>query len=148
MANQISFSLRRFSFQVMSEHALKNAGVYLCPKYSNYEWIYLSNFYSSPLTKPGLATENLKKTLINIEKPYILCCEPILGSDPRSLTLKNCEWTCEERYNGLCNYYRTKFGLTEEIPISCTLKTEITGHGKKWSDLERKLMYGVVDFKL
>jgi hypothetical protein len=144
LAKFLTYSLCHIPFQTVSEHTLKNAGLYLSTKYSNFEWIYLSNFYSNPQLSPGIATQHLKYTLSKIQKPFILCCEPILGSDPRSLTIRNCELTSEERYNKLCKYYINNFKLTEEIMISCTLKTEITGHGKKWSDLERKLMYGII----
>jgi hypothetical protein len=51
--------------------------------------------------------------------------------------------TVSERYAHLCGYYNTQFGLKDNIPICTTLKTEITGHGKRWSDMERILMFGI-----
>jgi hypothetical protein len=55
--------------------------------------------------------------------------------------------TVSERYAHLCGYYNTQFGLKDNIPICTTLKTEITGHGKRWSDMERILMFGIYDKK-
>ena len=138
-----TFSLKRFPFEAISEHVLKNAGIRLSSAYSSYDWIYLSNFYTSPYAPPGLATKQLQDTLSKIKSPFILCCEPLLGTDPRSLTNKNCEWTSEKRYDALCDYYKIKFNLEQHTPICCTLKTEVTGHGKRWNDLERKLMWGI-----
>lgn len=141
--NLITFSLHRIPFQKVSDHILKNAGIRFSSFYSSYDWIYLSNFYAAQNAPPGIATKELQKTLSKIQNPFILCCEPLLGTDPRSLTSKNCEWTSEERYDALCEYYRAKFNLKNEIPISCTLKTELVGHGKRWSDLDRKLIWGI-----
>ena len=138
----VTFSLKRFSFEAISEHVLKNAGHRLSSAYSSYDWIYLSNFYASSNVSPGFATKELQSSLSKIKSPFILCCEPVLGTDPRSLTSKNCEWTPEKRYDVLCDYYKIKFNLKKQTPICCTLKTELTGHGKRWSDLERKLIWG------
>lgn len=143
IAELVSFSLHRIPFQTVSDHILKNAGIRLSSAYSSYDWIYLSNFYASSHAPAGLATKKLQSSLAKIKSPYILFCEPILGTDPRSLTNKNCEWTADKRYNALCEYYKTKFNLQNEIPTSCTLKTELTGHGRRWSDLERKIMFGI-----
>lgn len=138
----VSFSLKRISFDAISDHILKNAGHHLSSYYSSYDWIYLSNFYASSKTPSGLATKQLQNQLSKFQKPFILCCEPILGTDPRSVTSKNCEWKSEERYKSLCEYYKVKFNLQNEIPTCCTLKTEITGHGQRWSDVERKFLFG------
>ena len=141
--NLISFSLHRIPFQKVSDHILKNAGICISSAYSSYDWIYLSNFYTSSHAPAGLATKELQKTLSKLQNPFILFCEPILGTDPRSLTSKNSEWSSEKRYEALCEYYSSKFNLKNEIPISCTLKTELIGHGKRWSDLDRKLIWGL-----
>ncbi len=141
MNTLVTFSLKRVTFQNVSEHLLKNSCTVL-RDYSTYDWIYLSNFYTSPNASPGFATRQLKSALAKIQKPYILFCEPLLGSDPRSFTTKNSEWTSEKRYESLCDYYKHKFGLTHEIPTCCTFKTNATGHGNRWSDLERKLLFG------
>jgi hypothetical protein len=68
-----------------------------------------------------------------------------LGSDPRAITLKNANMTDDERYNSLCSYYKIKFNLNQEIQTRCTLKTEIIGHGQKWSDLDRKFIWGLME---
>lgn len=141
MNTLVTFSLKRVTFQNVSEHLSKNSCTVL-RDYSKYDWIYLSNFYTCPKASPGFATKQLKLALDKIQKPYILFCEPLLGSDPRSFTAKNSEWTSEKRYESLCDYYKNKFGLVYEIPTSCTFKTSVTGHGKRWSDLERKLLFG------
>jgi hypothetical protein len=143
LVNLTSFSLHNIPFHKVSDHILKNAGIKISSVYSSYNWIYLSNFYTSSHAPAGLATKELQKALHKIQNPFILCCEPILGTNPRSLTNKNCEWTPEKRYEALCEYYKIKFNLQNEIPISCTLKTELTEHGKRWSDLERKLIWGI-----
>ncbi len=78
-----------------------------------------------------------------IKTPYILCCEPILGTNPRSITLKNCEMTPDERYNALCNYYKNQFNLISEIPTCCTLKKEIMGQYGIKQDLDRKFIWGI-----
>ncbi len=140
--NLISFSLKRVSFQNVSEHLLKNSCTVL-RDYSTYDWIYLSNFYTSPHAPSGFATKNLKSVLSNSNKPYILFCEPILGSNPKSITTKNCEWTPEKRFNELCEYYKLKFGLCQEIPVCCTFKTNAIGIGERLSDLNRKMLFGL-----
>jgi hypothetical protein len=139
--NLISFSLKRFSFQDVSEHLLKNSCTVLSD-YGTYDWIYLSNFYASSNAPSGFATRQLKKVLSNLNKPYILFCEPILGSNPKSITSKTCEWTAEQRYESLCDYYKIKFGLCYEIHVCCTFKTTVTGHGERLTDLNRKMIFG------
>lgn len=79
--------------------------------------------------------------LRSIEEPFVLCCEPILGSDPRSLTPKTAHLDPEVRTAGLCNYYRTRFGLVCEAPARCTLRTQLTGAGKRWSEPDRTFMW-------
>jgi hypothetical protein len=138
----VSFSLKSVPFDILSDHVLKNAGIRLNSVYSSYDWVYLSNFYASSHASPGFATKQLQMALSQIQKPFILCCEPLLGTDPRSITAKNCEMVPEERYKALCGYYKVKFNLQNEIPTCCTLKTGLTGHGKRWSDLERKFIFG------
>jgi hypothetical protein len=144
----VSFSLKRIPFQTIQEHALKNAGVKLPLVYSKHPWYYLSNFYytsTSSGSGSGEATRILKQAigaLVNHQTPILLCCEPILGTNPRSLTPKTCEWTAEQRYESLCSYYKSKFSLENEIQIDCTLKTELTGHGQRWSQADRKFMWG------
>lgn len=139
----ISFSLKRIPFQTIQEHVLKNAGARIPTLYGNYSWYYLSNYYYVGPAIPGAATRILKNTLSTLSSsPIILCCEPILGTDPRSITTKTSEWTADQRYEKLCNYYKSKFSLENEIQIDCTLKTELTGHGTRWSNAERKFMWG------
>jgi hypothetical protein len=120
----------------------------LIPKvYSKYKWIYLSNFYSSSNAPQGLATKLLQGALSTIKTPYILCCEPILGTDMRSITERNAELSADERYKVLCEYYENRFSLINEIPTRCTLKTEIVCHGKIWSDLDRTFLWGIQNTK-
>jgi hypothetical protein len=114
-------------------------------------WFYLSGFYytGGPGGGPGRgnATATLQAAIAEIcnkNGPIILCCEPILGTDPRSLTAKNADLSADDRYDGLCNYYRRKFGLTCDVPIDCTLRTEMTGHGRRWSLADRKFMWSGV----
>jgi hypothetical protein len=151
LVKSVSFSLKHISFSILSDHVKKNAGIHLPTQYSAHSWYYLSNFYynsSSSLKSNGSATRILQTHLKEISKqergPIILCCEPILGTDPRSITWKNCEMTSDERYNDLCKYYQTKFHLQNELQIDCTLKTEITGHGQRWSNADRKFMWGLL----
>lgn len=146
----VSFSLKHISFLVLSDHVKKNAGIHLPIHYSAHSWYYLSNFYynsSSSLKSNGSATRILQSSIKEIAKqerrPIILCCEPILGTDPRSITWKNCEMSSDERYNDLCKYYQTKFHLQNELQIDCTLKTELLGHGQRWSNADRKFMWGL-----
>jgi hypothetical protein len=146
----ILFSLKHIPFSVLSEHVKKNSGVHLPNYYATIPWYYLSNFYypsaNGVVKSNGSATRILQtciKEITSSQKPIILCCEPILGTDPRSITWKNCEMTSDERYNQLCKYYQTKFHLQDEIQIDCTLKTELTGHGKRWSNADRKFMWGL-----
>jgi hypothetical protein len=109
----------------------------------HYQWIYLSNFYASDGTPPKLATHLLRAELGKARQPFILCCEPILGNDPRAITAKNSAMTATERYENLCRYYSIQFGLKDSIPTCTTLKTEMTGHGRRWEDMERMLLFGV-----
>jgi hypothetical protein len=51
--------------------------------------------------------------------------------------------TVSERYTHLCRYYTTQFGLKDSIPTCTTLKTEMTGHGRRWSDMDRMLIFGM-----
>jgi len=113
---------------------------------SHIPWYYLSGFYyrdPCPGPRKGAATKILKAAIARLDQPGILCCEPILGSDPRSLTAKNEHLTADERYEELCSYYRTVFGLNYELQIDCTLKTELSGKGKRWNYAERKFMLGL-----
>jgi hypothetical protein len=144
LRHHITFSLRHIPTSIILDHARKNSNMTIPQKFLNYNWIYLSNYYSSPIVQKGLATKILKETLTNIKTPYILCCEPILGTDYRSITSTNCELSSEQRYNSLCEYYRKKFNLYNEIQTRTTLKTEIIGHGTIWSDLERKFMWNIM----
>ncbi len=141
----VTFTLTRLTYTTVAAHVKKNAGILLPPL--NIPWIYLSNFYSSGNSGNGNATRLLQSTLKSLNGPYILCCEPLLGTDPRSLTPKNCDWTPDQRYTSLCNYYNHKFHLLQEIPIDCTLKTELTGIGQRWSYADRKFMWGVQNFE-
>lgn len=143
MSQNITFSLRHFSFNIIYDHSKKNSNIIIPQIYSKYKWIYLSNFYASSNIQPGKATKILKEALSKIQFPYILCCEPILGTDERSITQRNAELTADQRYKVLCDYYENKFSLINEIPTRCTLKTEIVGHGKVWSDLDRKFLWGI-----
>jgi hypothetical protein len=147
LSPNITFSLRHISFNRIYEHARKNSNIIIPEIYSNYKWIYLSNFYSSSTTQRGLATKVLQDALSVITTPYILCCEPILGTNERSITERNIDLTADERYKVLCEYYEKKFKLVNEIPTRCTLKTEIVGHGKVWSDLDRKFLWGIQNMK-
>ena len=143
MNQKITFSLRYIPFLTILEHLKKNS-LQTVPKHlSKYDWIYLSNFYSSENTQPGLATRMLQDTLDSISKPYILCCEPILGNNIKSITAKNCNLTADQRYKSLCTYYQNKFNLYNEIQTRCTLKTELLNNGIKCDDLERKFMWGL-----
>ena len=147
MSSNITFSLRHISFNRIYEHTRKNSNIVIPEIYSKYKWIYLSNFYSSSTAHRGLATKVLKEALSVIKTPYILCCEPILGTDERSITERNAELSADERCQALCNYYEYKFNLGNEIPTRCTLKTDIVGHGKIWSDLDRKFLWGIQSMK-
>jgi len=121
-------------------HLRRNAGVSLNPLWNRCPWYYLSGFYSR---EPGTggATRALRAAIRTIGEPIILCCEPILGSDPRSLTPKTEHLDPETRTVGLCNYYRTVHGLVCEAPTRCTLRTQLTGAGKRWSEPDRTFMW-------
>jgi hypothetical protein len=49
----------------------------------------------------------------------------------------------ESRYDGLCHYYRNRFNMVFEAPTRCTLRTEITGSGKRWSEPDRKFIWSL-----
>lgn len=138
-----TFSLKRIPFPVIADHVRRNAGVSLSPAWAAYPCLYLSNFYARPGARAGAATAALKGALRALDRPVLLWCEPVLGTDPRAVTVKNAEMTADERYAGLCEYYRVKFDLVNELAIDCTLKTELTGHGTRWTDADRKLMWGL-----
>jgi hypothetical protein len=143
----VTYSLTRIPTHRIVEHLRRNATPTAKQPTAllQYPWYYLSNFYASPTAPPGYATWHLKTSLTKLSPhPYILCCEPILGTDPRAITAKTAHMTPDSRYTNLCNYYATRFGLTSALPTCTTLKTELTGHGRKWSDCERHLMYGLV----
>jgi len=121
-------------------HLRRNAGVSLDPLWNRCPWYYLSGFYSR---EPGTggATRALRAAIRAIGEPIVLCCEPILGSDPRSLTPKTAHLDSEARTAGLCNYYRAVHGLICEAPTRCTLRTQVTGAGKRWSEPDRTFMW-------
>jgi hypothetical protein len=121
-------------------HLRRNAGVSLNPLWNRCPWYYLSGFYSR---EPGTggATRALRAAIRTIGEPIVLCCEPILGSDPRSLTPKTEHLDPETRTAGLCNYYRAVHGLVCEAPARCTLRTQRTGAGKRWSEPDRTFMW-------
>ena len=121
-------------------HLRRNAGVSLDPLWNRCPWYYLSGFYSR---EPGTggATRSLRAAIQAIGCPIVLCCEPILGSDPRSLTPKTEHLDPETRTAGLCNYYRAIHGLVCEAPARCTLRTQRTGAGKRWSEPDRTFMW-------
>ncbi len=147
MTNHISFSLRHIPFHIISDHLKKNSNTILHPDLLKYQWIYLSDFYASQNAPYGLATYTLKNALKQIaynNSPYILCCEPILGTDPRAITKKTEHLSAEDKYTKLCKYYEKEFSLYNNILTQCTIKTEIRGIGKKWSDLDRKLLWGII----
>jgi hypothetical protein len=155
LTNQITFSLRRIPFHIIIDHLKKNSNTNLqshkCPNLLKYEWIYLSDFYAPQTAPYGLATKTLKYALKQItygniinNAPYILCCEPILGTDSRAITKKTEHLLAEDRYKKLCKYYEKEFSLCNHIRTQCTIKTEIRGIGKKWSDLDRKLLWGII----
>ena len=52
----------------------------------------------------------------------------------------------DSRYTALCEYYRTKFGMRSELAIDCTLRTELTGHGTRWSSADRKFMWSLPQY--
>lgn len=106
-------------------------------------WYYLSGFYSQT-PGSGKATRALHTAILQIGTPIVLCCEPILGTDPRSLTAKTEHLDPETRSLGLCNYYRSRFGLGCEARTHCTLKTEILGHGRRWSEPDRTFMWSLL----
>jgi len=107
-------------------------------------WVYLSGFYANPRAGRGHATATLKQTLAALRQPVILCCEPILGSDPRALTERTAHLTDTERYAKLCQYYRREFNLTLACPIDCTLRTTITGRGRRWNG-DRHFLWGLIN---
>ena len=102
-------------------------------------WMYLTDFYSKSAGS-GEATRSLKRDLQAIGRPIILCCEPILGSDPRSLTPRTAGLTADERTASLAHYYRSRFNMLFEIPVCCTLRTDLTGRGRHWSEPDRRFM--------
>ena len=110
--------------------------------FGSVSWLYLSGFYARG-SPPGVATTLLRQTLAAIPGPFILCCEPILGTDPRAITTKNADMSPDERYEALQGYYRTQFGLTAAVRTDCTLRVEMTGLGTRWSDGRRHFMLGI-----
>lgn len=137
------------------------AGIRLPTELGAFEWIYLSGFRAAlapafqgqRLLSPdkekqspsrGLATAVLKTALATLSRPAILCCEPLLGSDPRSVTPWTEHMTDTERTTKLCRYYQTCFGLHSSCAIDCTLRTTLTGRGQRWC-AERQFLWGLVD---
>lgn len=116
-------------------------------------WIYLSNFYqalpheqiaagrvAAPPASGPTPTRLLQAALAQLP-PHILCCEPVLGSDPRSISYKNINLSPEARYTGLCQYYQ-RLGLTAAVPTTCTLQTSLTQRGRIWSEPDRLFLFG------
>jgi len=136
------FALTYIPFPVVVAHLRRNAGLSLDPVWCSKPWYYLSGFYSQT-PGSGSATRALQTAIESIGKPIILCCEPILGTDPRSLTAKTENLDPETRFTGLCNYYRSRFGLGCEARTHCTLKTEIMGCGRRWSEPDRTFMWSL-----
>jgi hypothetical protein len=144
LSTNISGTLKRIYFPAIAAHVRRNSGLILPPELGTLPWYYLSGFYyKNPhrINKPGHATAVLKANIAAIGEPIILCCEPVLGSDPRSMTEKNEHLTPDDRYTSLCNYYRRVFNMTNETQIDCTLYTELTGRGRRWALPERKFMW-------
>ena len=105
-------------------------------------WYYLSGFYSkTPGT--GTATQLLQAAIHKIGEPIILCCEPILGTDPRSLTAKTEHLNPDARSERLKAYYRKGFAMNFEVPTHCTLRTELVGCGRRWSEPDRTFMWSL-----
>lgn len=137
--------MAQIPFRIIKDHVRRNSGIILPHTLGRTPWYYLSGFYyNSPNTiqTPGTATRALQTALASIGHPVTLCCEPILGTDPRSMTAKNEHLTSDERYEQLCQYYRTKFDMQASLPIDCTLRTELIGKGKRWS-AERLFMWSL-----
>jgi len=132
------YSLKRVAFEEVATHLRRNAGVTI--SYTGLPWYYLTGFYSKT-PGSGSATRSLRSAIAAIGEPIILCCEPVLGTDPRSLTPRNADMDSDSRYEALCNYYRRHFNLCCETPTHCTLRTELTGHGTRWSLPERIFMW-------
>lgn len=146
------FQLTRIAFPHVAEHVRRAAGIRLPSELGAFEWIYLSGFRAA-LASParemqpqprGLATAVLKTALAALPRPAILCCEPLLGSDPRSLTPWTEHMTDTERTAKLCRYYQTCFGLRSGCAIDCTLRTTLTGRGQRWAG-ERQFLWGLID---
>jgi hypothetical protein len=122
------YSLKRVAFEEVATHLRRNAGVTI--SYTGLPWYYLTGFYSKT-PGSGSATRSLRSAIAAIGEPIILCCEPVLGTDPRSLTPRNADMDSDSRYEALCNYYRRHFNLCCETPTHCTLRTELTGYGTR-----------------
>jgi hypothetical protein len=138
----VTFSLARIPFPTIVDHLRRNAGRTIPARFGALPWIYLSGFYARR-AQPGAATTLLRQTLAAIPGPFILCCEPILGTDPRSITAKNADLTPDQRYEALQGYYCSQFGLTAAVRTDCTLRVAMTGRGPRWSDARRHLMLGI-----
>lgn len=108
----------------------------LCP------WYYLSGFYSKT-PGSGTATQMLQAAIRQIGEPIILCCEPILGTHPRSLTAKTEHLDPDARSERLKAYYRKCFAMNYEVPSHCTLRTELVGQGRRWSEPDRTFMWSM-----
>lgn len=119
-------------------------------------WFYLSDFYEHcdheriaarprELHPPaGRATAALRAVISRcLPDNAILCCEPVLGTDPRSVSYKNIDWSPDARYAALCQYYRAVWGLRDVVPTHCTLRTDLTGIGRVWADTDRLFMFGL-----
>lgn len=150
----VTFRLTHVSFASISEHVRHRAGISLPVQLAAVPWVYLSNFYQAlpheqiaagSLRPPQGATPTrlLKEALTRLP-PHILCCEPVLGSDPRSISYKNIELSPDVRYAGLCQYYR-RLGLTTAIPTTCTLQASLTQRGRIWSEPDRLFLFGTCD---
>jgi hypothetical protein len=139
----VRFRLTRVGFGLVDEHVRRAAGRTLPSELGAYPWIYLSGFYAAPAAPRGLATATLKTALSALPEPVVLCCEPLLGSDPRAVTAWTEHMTDTERTAKLCQYYQTQFGLRRACPIDCTLMTTLLGRGRRWQG-ERQFLWGLV----
>lgn len=87
-----------------------------------------NNYSSGFSTKFLLETIDKYKRINNYDK-VILYCEPIMGDNPKSITIKNYKLSPFERYNMLINYYE-KIGLENKIETNNTLHNYLFNDGR------------------
>jgi hypothetical protein len=140
-----SFSLVKINALTLSTYTSVYGSTKLI--YDSIPILYLSKFYTD-FPHHRIINENIKnirydsgqstKFLLETIKKYkeinnydkvILYCEPIMGDNPKSITIKNYKLSKDERYRMLIEYYK-KLGLVNTIETNNTLHNYLLDDGR------------------